>query len=80
MSRLGVAAGSCATRPRISAHTHTNHHTHTAHATADNLWGGDLPDASWLDAASGGRPALLQRMDSHMALANSAALKLAGAF
>ncbi|GBF91437.1 hypothetical protein Rsub_04177 [Raphidocelis subcapitata] len=44
----------------------------------DNLWGGELPDASWLDAASAGRPALLQRMDSHMALANTAALARAG--
>lgn len=44
----------------------------------DNRWGGNLPDASWVDAAAGGRPALLMRMDSHLALANTAALKLAG--
>ena len=44
----------------------------------DNLWGGDLPDASWADAAAGGRPALLLRADSHCALANTAALRLAG--
>jgi len=44
----------------------------------DNLWGGCLPDASWIDAACAGRPALLMRMDSHLALVNSAALALAG--
>ncbi|KAI8464094.1 MAG: amidohydrolase family-domain-containing protein [Monoraphidium minutum] len=44
----------------------------------DNQWGGGLPDASWIDAACGGRPALLTRMDSHLALANSAALARAG--
>lgn len=31
-----------------------------------------------MDGAAGGRPVLLQRMDSHMALASSAALWLAG--
>lgn len=44
----------------------------------DNLWGGDLPDSSWADRPAGGRPALLTRTDSHTALANSAALALAG--
>jgi hypothetical protein len=45
---------------------------------ADNQWGGGLPNATWIDAATGGRPAMLMRMDSHLALANSAALELAG--
>lgn len=38
----------------------------------------DPPRKEWIDAVSGGRPALLERMDGHSALANSAALKLAG--
>lgn len=41
-------------------------------------WGGGLPDASWLDEASGAHPVFLTRMDSHMALVNTAALQLAG--
>lgn len=36
------------------------------------------PTREWIDAATGGRPALLSRMDGHQALANSAALSLAG--
>ncbi len=46
----------------------------------EGLWAGHaLPDASWLDEVTGpDRPALLSRMDSHMAVANSAALRLAG--
>jgi predicted amidohydrolase YtcJ len=71
-------------------HRETHAHTSaTSHATTnqsnicalhppDNLWGGGLPDASWIDAACGGRPAMLMRMDSHLALVNSAALALAG--
>jgi len=36
------------------------------------------PTRQWIDAATGETPALLDRMDGHGALANSAALKLAG--
>lgn len=36
------------------------------------------PDKSWIDSITGDRPTLLHRMDGHGALANSAALKLAG--
>lgn len=36
------------------------------------------PDKSWIDPVTGDRPTLLHRMDGHGALANSAALKLAG--
>lgn len=36
------------------------------------------PTRHWIDAATGEIPALLERMDGHGALANSAALKLAG--
>ncbi len=35
------------------------------------------PTREWVDAASGGRPLFLRRMDGHSALANSAALRLA---
>ncbi len=41
-------------------------------------WGGELPNRMWLDAHTGGRPALLLRSDLHMGLANSAALGRAG--
>ncbi|HMA49866.1 MAG TPA: amidohydrolase [Magnetospirillaceae bacterium] len=37
-----------------------------------------LPDHRLIDAASGDHPALLWRLDGHMALANALALKLAG--
>lgn len=36
------------------------------------------PNKSWIDPVTGDRPTLLYRMDGHGALANSAALKLAG--
>lgn len=36
------------------------------------------PRASWIDPVTGSKPTLLTRMDGHQALANSAALKLAG--
>lgn len=36
------------------------------------------PTRQWIDSATGDTPALLERMDGHGALANSAALKLAG--
>jgi predicted amidohydrolase YtcJ len=36
------------------------------------------PTKEWIDAATGGRPALLARMDGHQAVANSKALALAG--
>lgn len=36
------------------------------------------PTHQWIDAVTGGRPALLTRMDGHQSLANSKALQLAG--
>lgn len=36
------------------------------------------PSKEWIDDATGGRPALLTRMDGHQALVNSRALQLAG--
>lgn len=41
-------------------------------------WGGNLPDKTWLDKVSPKNPVWLNRMDGHMALANSAALAIAG--
>ncbi|GJQ62236.1 MAG: exoenzyme regulatory protein aepA precursor [Melioribacteraceae bacterium] len=43
-----------------------------------NWKGAELPDLFWIDDITGSIPTLLYRMDSHLALANSAALKLAG--
>jgi predicted amidohydrolase YtcJ len=42
------------------------------------LWGGELPRRDWIDAATPDRPVWLKRLDGHMALANSLALKAAG--
>ena len=41
-------------------------------------WGGELPTRDWIDAGTGDVPVFVRRMDGHMALANSAALELAG--
>lgn len=41
------------------------------------LWG-TLPTRDWIDAATASTPVLVYRLDGHMALANSLALKLAG--
>jgi predicted amidohydrolase YtcJ len=41
-------------------------------------WGGELPTRAWIDEATTDHPVWLTRLDSHMALANSAALDLAG--
>lgn len=43
-----------------------------------SLWGGELPSRQWIDAATPEHPAWINRLDGHMALANSAALKAAG--
>jgi len=41
-------------------------------------WGGTLPNKSWIDQDTQNNPVFVIRLDGHMALANSAALKLAG--
>ncbi len=42
------------------------------------LWGGELPHKDWIDARTQENPVLIMRLDWHMALANTAALKYAG--
>ena len=42
------------------------------------LWGGELPDRSWIDGVTPRHPVWVNRLDGHMALANSAALRAAG--
>jgi predicted amidohydrolase YtcJ len=42
------------------------------------LWGGDLPRRDWIDEATPVHPVWINRLDGHMALANSAALRVAG--
>ncbi|XP_004307112.1 PREDICTED: uncharacterized protein LOC101307247 [Fragaria vesca subsp. vesca] len=44
----------------------------------NDLWGGELPLASWIDDITPYNPVFLSRMDGHMSLANSVALKLGG--
>jgi predicted amidohydrolase YtcJ len=43
-----------------------------------SLWGGALPAREWIDAVTPNHPVWINRLDGHMALANSAALKAAG--
>jgi len=42
------------------------------------LWGGDLPRRDWIDAVTPDHPVWINRLDGHMALANTAALRAAG--
>jgi predicted amidohydrolase YtcJ len=41
-------------------------------------WGGELPRRDWIDAVTPDHPVWVSRLDGHMALANSAALRAAG--
>ena len=41
-------------------------------------WGGELPDRAWIDQYTPDNPVFVNRLDGHMALANSLALELAG--
>ena len=43
-----------------------------------SLWGGELPRRDWIDAATPNHPVWVNRLDGHMALADSAALETAG--
>ena len=42
------------------------------------LWGGELPRRDWIDAVTPDHPVWINRLDGHMALANTAALRAAG--
>lgn len=42
------------------------------------MWGGELPDRSWIDEVTPDNPVFVTRLDWHMALANSRALEIAG--
>ncbi|XP_075109582.1 protein LONG AFTER FAR-RED 3 isoform X2 [Nicotiana tabacum] len=44
----------------------------------NDIWGGDLPMAAWIDSVTPHNPVWLARMDGHMGLANTLALTLAG--
>ena len=41
-------------------------------------WGGDLPSRLWIDGVTPDHPVWITRVDGHMALANSLALRMAG--
>jgi len=43
-----------------------------------SLWGGELPTKDWIDPVTPDRPVLVNRLDGHMSLANSAAMRAAG--
>ena len=40
-------------------------------------WGGELPQASWIDSVTPNNPVWINRLDGHMALANTAAMRAA---
>jgi predicted amidohydrolase YtcJ len=42
------------------------------------VWGGEMPNRQWIDAATPDTPVWISRLDGHMALANSAAMRAAG--
>lgn len=42
-----------------------------------SLWGGELPTREWIDSVTPDHPVWINRLDGHMSLANSVALKLA---
>ncbi len=42
------------------------------------LWGGELPRRDWIDEVTPDHPVFVSRLDGHMALANSAAMRAAG--
>lgn len=47
------------------------------HGWAEANWGGEMPSLTWVDPVTPNNPVMLSRMDMHMALVNSAALRLA---
>ncbi|RCV29090.1 hypothetical protein SETIT_5G455500v2 [Setaria italica] len=44
----------------------------------NDVWGGDFPAAAWLDDISPDNPVWLSRVDGHVGVANSVAMKIAG--
>ena len=42
------------------------------------MWGGELPRTDWIDAVTPNHPVFVQRLDGHMALANTLALQAGG--
>ena len=43
-----------------------------------SLWGGELPNKTWIDKFTKDNPVAISRLDGHMMLANSKALEIAG--
>jgi predicted amidohydrolase YtcJ len=43
-----------------------------------SLWGGELPARDWIDDVTPNHPVWINRLDGHMSLANTAALRAAG--
>ena len=41
------------------------------------IWGGEMPSRDWIDAVTPNNPVWINRLDGHMALANSAAMRAA---
>jgi predicted amidohydrolase YtcJ len=50
----------------------------TAGGWDHELWGGELPQRDWIDELTPDHPVFVSRLDGHMALANTAAMRAAG--
>ena len=44
----------------------------------EQAWGGELPTRAWIDGVTGDTPVAIVRLDQHLVLLNTTALKLAG--
>jgi predicted amidohydrolase YtcJ len=83
--RLGwVALGDATTRTALAARLRSFAATRRAGTWVlggdwdHERWGGEWPSRHWIDEATPDHPVWVTRLDSHMALANSLALRLAG--
>jgi predicted amidohydrolase YtcJ len=64
-------------RARLRPHRPRRHLDHQRRL-GPRAWGGELPTREWIDSVSPNHPVWVNRLDGHMALANSAALRAAG--
>ncbi len=65
-------------RIAIFARTHPKGEWIVAGDWDHTLWGGELPTRQWIDSVTPDHPVFVSRLDGHMCLANSNALRLAG--
>ena len=75
-ARCEVARGICATHRRVRQKKAPGEWI-TGGDWDHTLWGGELPSRDWIDAVTPDNPVWLNRLDGHMSLANSAAMRAA---